>query len=48
LKDLDVTHANNLSETTKSIKALIISNIAKNTDLIKKTAEKMQSQFAKQ
>jgi hypothetical protein len=40
LKDLDLSHANNLAETTKSVKELIKDNIGKNTELIKKTAEK--------
>jgi hypothetical protein len=48
LKDLDVTHANNLAETTKQIKDLIKDNIFKNTEVIKKIAEKMQSTFNKQ
>lgn len=48
MKDLDTTHAANLSEGTKNIKELIKSNIQKNTELTKKTAEKLQGQFNKQ
>ena len=40
LKDLDVSHATNLAETTKAVKELIKDNIGKNTELIKKIAEK--------
>jgi hypothetical protein len=40
LKDLDVSHANNLAETTKIVKEMIKENLGKYTDLIKKTAEK--------
>ena len=48
LKDLDVTHANNIADTTVQIKELIKVNISKNTEMIKKTAEKLQSAFNKQ
>lgn len=47
MKDLDTNHATNLVEATKQIRELIKDNIFKNTDIIKKTAEKMQSQFTK-
>ncbi len=47
MKDLDTIHATNLVEATKQIRELIKDNIFKNTDIIKKTAEKMQSQFTK-
>jgi len=43
LKELDVTHANNISETTKTLRELIKTNILKNTEVIKKTAEKLQT-----
>lgn len=42
-----MSHANNLAETTKSVKDLIKDNIGKNTELIKKTAEKQQVTFKK-
>jgi hypothetical protein len=45
---LDITHATNLAESTKLIKELIKENIHKNTDLVKKTAEKQQVLFNKQ
>ena len=47
LKDFDVSHANNLAETTKVMRELIKDNIGKNTDLLKKTAEKQQVTFKK-
>ena len=47
LKDLDTTHARTLSDTTLQIRELIKENIFKNSDTIKKTAEKLQSQFTK-
>ncbi len=47
LKDLDVSHANNLAETTKIVKEMIKENLGKYTDLIKKTAEKQQVTFKK-
>jgi len=42
-----VSHANNLAETTKVMRELIKDNIGKNTDLLKKTAEKQQVTFKK-
>jgi len=47
LKDLDVTHASNLLEATQQMKELIKQNIQKNTELLKKTAEKIQVAFNK-
>jgi tRNA U34 5-carboxymethylaminomethyl modifying enzyme MnmG/GidA len=44
---LDTTHATNLVESTKQIKDLIKENLFKNTDMIKKIGEKMQTQFMK-
>ena len=48
LKELDVSHATNLSETSKQIRDLIKSNISKNSELVKKTAEKLLIPFQKQ
>ena len=45
LKELDVSHATNLSETSKQIRDLIKSNISKNSELVKKTAEKLLIPF---
>ena len=42
-----MSHANNLAETTKVMRELIKDNIGKNTDLLKKTAEKQQVTFKK-
>jgi hypothetical protein len=42
-----VSHANNLAETTKALRELIKDNIGKNTELLKKTAEKQQVTFKK-
>jgi gas vesicle protein len=47
LKDLDVNHANKLSETAASVRELIKSNISKNKETVKKVAEKLQVQFDK-
>jgi len=47
LKDLDVTHANRLTETTTKTRELIRGNISKNSDAVKKITEKLQSQFQK-
>jgi hypothetical protein len=45
--DLDTGHAKSLADTTQMLKELIKENIFKNSDLIKKTAEKLHSQFVK-
>jgi hypothetical protein len=42
-----VSHANNLAEATKAVRELIKDNIGKNTELLKKTAEKQQVTFKK-
>jgi len=47
LKDLDVNHANKLSETAASVRELIKTNISKNKETVKKVAEKLQVQFDK-
>jgi F0F1-type ATP synthase membrane subunit b/b' len=48
VKDLDVNQATSLADTTKQVRELVKTNIARNSDLVKKTAEKMNSQFKKQ
>lgn len=48
LKDLDTTHATSIGENATKIRELIKTNIGKNSDLIKQTAEKLQKQFKKQ
>ena len=47
LKELDVSHANKLSETATSVKDLIKKNISKNRENVKKVAEKLHVQFDK-
>lgn len=44
---MDTGHAKSLADTTQMLKELIKENIFKNSDIIKKTAEKLQSQFVK-
>ena len=48
LKELDVSHATKLAETSKQMKDLVINSIGQNTELVKKTAEKLKLQFKKQ
>lgn len=48
VKDLDVNQATSLADTTKQVRELIKTNIGRNSELVKKTADKMHSQFKKQ